>query len=332
MSKIRKKYLEFIKEELTANPKLSDSELSSRVEGVGRKDNEEKLLILRSKFWNSIIDMTEDLTPRSFSDMCKKYSNPEEDWNEMQSLMDKKGWDIQSIKNLFSPKVDQICGYSIEDLVKGEKTDKFKSILTKLNTQGINTSILRNIEDPFRNPSLDQQNGHCDIYLYFTFKQLGLNPDFIRLGGEGWADYDGEDELFIRYSYGYHKTSYGKLMLKQIGMSEEEFANKALVNLESHIDENMYDIFFGGGFGKEVTTFMRDAKLKDFSIIEDDRFVVYVHEISDYINKELKDRGSNKSYKGEDVVAAFTKYLDKLGLKMYFTGDELVILSKIGAE
>jgi hypothetical protein len=84
------------------------------------------------EFWDNIIDMTEDLRPRSFSDMCKRNTNPEEDYKELQSLMDKKGWDIQSIKNLFSPEVDRLCGYNIKNLVKGKTTEQFQRIINNL--------------------------------------------------------------------------------------------------------------------------------------------------------------------------------------------------------
>ena len=113
MKKNLKKYNDFINEELTAPPKLSDSYLKSNLD----RNNAEIFLILRSNFYDGIVNITDDLRPRSFSDMCKKDSNPEEDYKELQSLMDKKGWDIQSIKNLFSSQVDEICGYDIGDLV-----------------------------------------------------------------------------------------------------------------------------------------------------------------------------------------------------------------------
>jgi hypothetical protein len=67
--------------------------------------------------------------------MCKKDSNPEEDYKELQSLMDKKGWDIQSIKNLFSNKVDKLCGYGIAKFVRGERTEDFQEVFIELKKQ-----------------------------------------------------------------------------------------------------------------------------------------------------------------------------------------------------
>jgi hypothetical protein len=324
-----KKYTEFINEELTAKEKLSDAELSST---KGRNDNEEKFLLLRYKFWYNIIDMTVDLRPRSFSDMCKRNTNPEEDYKEMQSLMDKKGWDIQSIKNLFSSQVDEICGYDIGDLVKGKITDKFSSILTKLNSQSIKTSILSNMEDPFRNNSLDQQNGHCDIYLYFTFKQLGLNKDFIELGGEGWATHDEPEEVMIRYRYGYHQTKYGQMMLKQAGYTPEEFREKALDNLQDYIsDEWKSSLYQFLKDNKELqyddlnnlSRFVNTMDLDNFSIIEDDRMIIYSKEISNELNKFFTNMVNE-----EDILSVFTKLLSIFGLDIDFTGNEIIINSK----
>lgn len=329
-----KKYTEFINEELTADPKLSDDELSQRLTGgpdsvIGKK-NEEKFLFLRYKFWDNIIDMTEDIRPRSFSDMCKRNTNPEEDYKEMQNLMDRRGWDIQSIKNLFSTKVDEICGYGIGDFVKGKKTDKFNNILTKLNTQRINTSILSNIGDPFVN-FLNEQNGHTDIYLYFTFKQLGLNPDFIDLGGEGWSTYTDKEEIIIRYRYGYHHTKYGQMMLKQMNYTQEEFKERALEKLQDLIfDEWHFRLF---SFYREtkkdvkdvngVSRFIDSLKLEEYSIIEEDRMIIYTKEIANDINKQFPNLTNE-----EEVASVFTKFLSEFKLDIVFVGNELIINSK----
>lgn len=322
-----KKYTEFINEELTANPKLSDVELKS-IEG--RNDNEEKFLLLRYKFWYNIIDMTVDLRPRSFSDMCKIKNNPEEDYKELQSLMDKKGWDIQSIKNLFSTEVDEVCGYGIGDLVRGKITDKFRSILTKLNTQGISKSILSNMEDPFRNNTLDQQNGHCDIYLYFTFKQLGLNQDFIELGGEGWSTYTDKEEIIIRYRYGYHHTKYGQMMLKQMNYTQEEFREKALESLQDFISEcwstSLYEFINNKGLKidkNNLSRFINTMDLNKLSIIEEDRMIIYSRDIKSELDKVFPNIINE-----EEICSVFTKLLSDFNLDIDFTGDEIIINSK----
>ena len=118
MKRNLKKYNDFINEELTASEKLSNDQLVHSLKrhaevGSSKSSAHEMFLILRSNFYDRIVNMTDDLRPRYFSDMCKRNSNPEEDYKELQSLMDKKGWDIQSIKNLFSSEVDEICGYDM---------------------------------------------------------------------------------------------------------------------------------------------------------------------------------------------------------------------------
>jgi hypothetical protein len=143
MKKNLKKYNDFINEELTAPPKLSDSYLKSNLD----RNNAEIFLILRSNFYDGIVNITDDLRPRSFSDMCKKDSNPEEDYKELQSLMDKKGWDIQSIKNLFSNKVDKLCGYGIAKFVRGERTEDFQEVFIELKKQGVSKEKLDDIDD-----------------------------------------------------------------------------------------------------------------------------------------------------------------------------------------
>jgi len=338
-----KKYTEFINEELTAYPKLSDEELSQRLIGgpdsmIG-KNNEEKFLILRYTFWGNIIDMTENLRPRSFSDMCKKNTNPEEEYKEMQNLMDRRGWDIQSIKNLFSTQVDEICGYGIGDLVEGKWTDKFNNILAKLNNSLKNKSNvstnLSNIEDPFRDP-LNQQNGHTDIYLYFTFKQLGLNPDFIGLGGEGWSTFTDKEEIIIRYRYGYHHTKYGQMMLKQMNYSQEEFREKALESLQEIIFDEWHNKFFrfysetkkdkidrSSGTTIPLSRFIDSLKLEEYSIIEEDRMIIYTKEIANDINKQFPNLTNE-----EEVASVFTKFLSDFKLDIDFTGNELIINSK----
>ena len=331
-----KKYTEFINEELTADPKLSDSELSSRVSGSGRKNNnEEKLLLLRYKFWDNIIDMTENLRPRSFSDMCKRNSNPEEDYKELQSLMDKKGWDIQSIKNLFSSEVDEICGYDIAKFVRGERTEDFQQVIDELENQGVSKEKLEDINEPFGS-DLNSQNGHTDIYLYFTFKELGLNPDFIGLGGEGWASHNDGDEMYIRYRYGYHQTKYGQMMLKQIGYTVEQFREEALVYLQQDIKDNWSEMMGSCVIRKgtssvsapllnNINKFLKSSiQIEDYTLVEDDRMIIYTNEIAQDINKTFPEQNT----KSEDVSSGVVKYLEWAGTDIEVVDGDVIIWGK----
>ena len=331
MKKNLKKYNDFINEELTAPPKLNDSYLKSNLDG----NNAEIFLILRSNFYDRIVNMTDDLHPRSFSDMCKKDSNPEEDYKELQSLMDKKGWDIQSIKNLFSNKVDKLCGYGIAKFVRGERTEDFQEVFSKLKKQGVSKEKLDDIDDPFKS-DLDQQNGHCDIYLYFTFKELGLNSDFISLGGEGWASYGDSDELFIRYRYGYHQTKYGQLMLKQTGYTIEQFREEALVYLQQDIKDNWSEMMGSCVIRKgtssvsapllnNINKFLKSSiQMEDYTLVEDDRMIIYTNEIANDINKTFPEQNTT----GEDVSSGVVKYLEWTGTDIEVVDGDVIIWGK----
>ena len=331
MKKNLKKYNDFINEEITAPPKLSDSYLKSNLD----RNNAEIFLILRSNFYDRIINMTDDLKPRSFSDMCKKDSNPEEDYNEMKSLMSKKGWDIQSIKNLFSNKVDKLCGYGIAKFVRGDRTEDFQEVVSNLEDQGVSKEKIEDINEPFGS-DLDSQNGHTDIYLYFLFKELGLNPNFISLGGEGWADYNEDDEMYIRYRYGYHQTKYGQLMLNQIGYTVEQFREEALVYLQQDIKEHWSEMIASTVIRKgtssvsapllnNINKFLRSSiQIKDYTLVEDDRMIIYTNEIAQDINKTFTEQNTTS----EDVSSGVVKYLEWAGTDIEVVDGDVIIWGK----
>ena len=331
MKKNLKKYNDFINEEITAPPKLSDSYLQSNLD----RNNAEIFLILRSNFYDRIINMTDDLKPRSFSDMCKKDSNPEEDYNEMKSLMSKKGWDMQSIKNLFSNKVDKLCGYGIAKFVRGERTEDFQEVVSNLEDQGVSKRKIEDINEPFGS-DLDAQNGHTDIYLYFLFKELGLNPNFISLGGEGWADYNEDDEMYIRYRYGYHQTKYGQLMLNQIGYTVEQFREEALVYLQQDIKEHWSEMIASTVIRKgtssvsapllnNINKFLRSSiQIKDYTLVEDDRMIIYTNEIAQDINKTFPEQNTTS----EDVSSGVVKYLEWAGTDIEVVDGDVIIWGK----
>ena len=331
MKKNLKRYNDFINEELTAPPKLSDSYLQSNLD----RNNAEIFLILRSNFYDAIISMTRDLSPRSFSDMCKKDSNPEEDYSEMKSLMSKKGWDMQSIKNLFSNKVDKLCGYGIAKFVRGERTEEFCFVVDKLEEQGVSKEKIEDINEPFGS-DLDAHNGHTDIYLYFLFKELGLNPNFISLGGDGWASYNEQDEMYIRYKYGYHQTKYGQLMLNQIGYTVEQFREEALVYLQQDIKEHWSEMISSTVIRKgtssvsapllnNINKFLRSSiQIKDYTLVEDDRMIIYTNEIAQDINKTFPEQNTTS----EDVSSGVVKYLEWAGTDIEVVDGDVIIWGK----
>jgi hypothetical protein len=275
--------------------------------------------------------------------MCKKDSNPEEDYKELQSLMDKKGWDIQSIKNLFSNKVNKLCGYGIAKFVRGERTEEFQEVIDELENQGVSKEKIEDINEPFGS-DLDSQNGHTDIYLYFLFKELGLNPNFISLGGEGWASYNEQDEMYIRYRYGYHQTKYGQLMLNQIGYTIEQFKEEALVYLQQDIKDNWGEMIsssvmrngvinkvpvrrsdLGDNVIRNLTSFLRSSiQIEDYTLVEDDRMIIYTNEISQDINKNFPEQNTTS----EDVSSGVVKYLEWAGTDIEVVDGDVIIWGK----
>ena len=260
-----KKYNEFLSESLVAKPKLPKSQLDFiisrailKVPGTGRESISE----LRDDFNDSVISMAE-FFPGYFSDMCKKKdANPEDDYQQMQSLLDRKGWNFESIKNLFSEEANKLMDSDFMDW---------------FNSSG----------------QLGSKNGHCDVYLYFTAKNLGLDSNQISLGGDGWASYNGDDEIWIRYSYGYHQTKYGQLMLDQIGMTTEEFTEEALVYLQSYIKENWDSSLIRAmektlgivNLPRPLRDTLTSLDIKKYTVVEEDRMIIFTTEIASLITK-----------------------------------------------
>lgn len=316
MNKKLKKYNDFLNESLVAKPKLTKQSLDFiisrvilKVPGTGKETIQE----LRDDFEESVIAMS-DFYPGWFSDMCKRTdANPEADYQEMQNLLNKKGWDFESIKNLFSEEANKLVDKDFDGW---------------FNSYG----------------QIGSQNGHCDVYLYFTAKKLGLNAnDIISLGGDGWASYAEGDEMYIRYKYGYHQTKYGQLMLDQIGYTIEQFREEALVYLQQDIKDNWSEMIsssvmrngvinkvpvrrsdLGDNTIKNLTSFLRSSiQIEDFTLVEDDRMIIYTNEMADTINKAFPDTTTS-----EDVSSGIVKYLEWAGTDIEVIDGDVVIWGK----
>lgn len=316
MKKNLKKYNDFINESLVAKPNLTKQELDTIVSKVILKVPgkwSKKIFELRDDFEESVVQMA-NFFPGWFSDMCKnKDANPEDDYQEMQKLLDKKGWNFESIKNLFSEEANK--------LVK-------KNFMDWFNSYG----------------KLDSLNGHCDVYLYFTAKNLGLNTDGISLGGDGWANYNEDDEVYIRYRYGYHQTKYGQLMLDQIGYTVEQFREEALVYLQQDIKENWSDMIsssvrmshvlpnefpipipFSRTFRDIINKFLKSSiQIEDYTLVEDDRMIIYTNEIAQDINKTFPEQNTTP----EDVSSGVVKYLEWAGTDIEVVDGDVIIWGK----
>ena len=306
MKKNLKKYNDFINESLVAKPKLTKQSLDFiisrvilKVPGTGKETIQE----LRDDFEESVIAMS-DFYPGWFSDMCKRTdANPEADYQEMQNLLNKKGWDFESIKNLFSEEANKLVDKDFDGW---------------FNSYG----------------QIGSQNGHCDVYLYFTAKKLGLNAnDIISLGGDGWASYAEGDEMYIRYRYGYHQTKYGQLMLDQIGYTVEQFREEALVYLQQDIKDNWDDMISSSVMVNDknmfrvrstITSFLKSSiQIKNYTLVEDDRMIIYTNEMADTINKAFPDTTTS-----EDVSSGIVKYLEWAGTDIEVIDGDVVIWGK----
>ena len=150
----------------------------------------------------------------TFSDLCKKENaSPEHDYKNMQSELErKKGWTFEMIKLLFSEEANKLTG-----------VDFFRW---------------------YKSTRLDSKNGYCDVYLYFTADKLGLDKTKIPLGGDGWAYYELQDdeEIIIRYKYGYHQTPYGQLYINEMPGLMERYHEAALTYLQDDLKENWSNI------------------------------------------------------------------------------------------
>jgi hypothetical protein len=136
-------------------------------------------------------------------------ANPQKDFEDMQSFINKTGFTLDIIKKLFDK---QVC---------------------KLTTEYFPYFIDKN--------HLDSINGYIDVYLYFLDEKLQITKnstgnDFeVGLGGPGYnstmtknSDEDMVQEWIIKYAYGFHKTPYGKLFIKQLGLTPEEFVRETI--------------------------------------------------------------------------------------------------------
>lgn len=213
----------------------------------------------------------------------QKDGNPREDYIHMQEAMDGHGWTFTKIQNY----------------VKNEFN----------NDQNL-------FKEHLESENLLEINGEIDFYLYKTFDRLGFDYDLIELGGSGWSEIKiTEEEPFIKYSYGYHKTEYGKLYMKQIGMSDAELAELAVKYV---VDELIltakYDLI------RILTGTQVEINIDEFFLKEEDRIIIYTDSLREHINEKFSE-----NVKKDDIDAFFTKKLEEYPVKIAQTIDELVI-------
>lgn len=209
---------------------------------------------LRDDWVDAIMEISENNGGLSFSSLCKRdAADPEKDYKEFQKEMDSKGFPFDLIKEIFSKESDKLIGSIAYD---GPDTDIFAEI---------------------HQSPLEEKNGEIDTYLYFTVKRLGLDYKKVLLGGPGWSGIDDyPEEAIIRYSYGYHKTKYGQLMMEQLGITQEDFKEYASKGFCIELINNWSQFFY--------------AKMEDFVIIEEDRIVIFTKKLADYLDDSERQK------------------------------------------
>jgi hypothetical protein len=333
-------------------------------ESVEITDDLLEILKQRGKFWEEIfeLDYSQFDFTRNYSDMCKKTNrNPEEDFQKIQKYFDEKGFTLERIKELFSEENNEKCEYSLIAFyirrISLINEEPFKSIVDglkrKLKLEW--TSFSREDYDTILAPfsiggRLDSQGAIQDVYLYKLFEKISPNlTNLVKLGGDGWGDIDGWEndgdysEAFIRYRYGYHQTEYGKLWMKQCQIDEEWLKEEAMSDLQKYIEEEfpsicsriLYVIAFKEpkqSLGidnmltrEEIRGLIRQLKLDDFSIIEEDRIIINIDKLCLEILK-LSGQSEVKYSDIEVAAAEFAKRMEGFSLDMELTDtDDLII-------
>jgi len=185
---------------------------------------------------------------------------------------------------------------------------------------------------------IDYKNGLIDVYFYDLFKKLEIKKE-VFLGGEGWCDYHvNEDEAFIRYQYGMHETKYGKICIEQ-GGDLEDFVTTSRGYFREHIDSdlmgNITTIYYNQAnstwFRKLIKDDEKIKKMSEFSVVEEDRYIIFTSEIAKYLNNlELENGGLLSSIlevNEEMISSKISNFLEGLKLEVGFTGNEYIIYS-----
>jgi len=299
-----KKYSDFIKESVQVFDLdknlivITESDVKKMIDDNNSKDINE----LRDTFTEDIDELTSDEYTGYFSDLCKRANaNPEHDYKNMQSELEtKKGWSFEMIKLIFSEEANKIVGKDFFEWYKSTR--------------------------------LDSKNGYCDIYLYFTADKLGLDKNQIALGGDGWANFDEDDEIIIRYKYGYHQTPYGQLYINEIPGLMEKYYEVALTYLQDDLKENWSEIITKNltdnpttaNYNKVVQSYIEQfVTINEFSVVEEDRLIIFCQGIADKINSKFGTKIT-----GEEISSRFIAYLKWIPTETQYIDGDLIIWSQ----
>jgi hypothetical protein len=223
---------------------------------------------MRKDFANKIRNLSEYFDS-FFSNLASSNGNPEEDFEEMQKIIDKTGFTLDVIKKLFSKKVCQLTSEYFPYFIHQNR--------------------------------LDIINGYVDIYLYMINEKLEISKmtgvdHQIDFGGQGFDKSMDAQEWIIKYAYGYHKTPYGQLFIKQLGLTPDQFVEYTFMNIKEYFDDQMRS-----NFAYELTKIKKpydfdkgdidDFDWSKFIQVDDDGFIVYYNEMENDIIENHGDFG-----------------------------------------
>ncbi len=238
-----------------------------------------------------------------YSKLASDYNaNPEEDFIEMQRVIDKTWFNLSIIKKLFDKK---LC----------ELTSEYYPYFIHKN-------------------HLDTINGYIDIYLYLLDEKLEISKStkveaHKDLGGghaQNLEDHTIErvenandpelDEWLIKYAYGYHKTPYGKLLLKQVGLTPEEFANITCQKLIKNVW-----IKYLSELSIPNKDLIEEEIEEDDGLMsqEGDVFTLYIESFYEIVGKKIK-----KEF--EKFKEEFISWLQEIGNNLLDIQDEDMVL------
>ena len=227
---------------------------------------------LRNEFAKKIKGLSEYFDSW-FSNLAASSGNPEEDFNDMQKIIDKTGFTLDVIKKLFSKKVCQSTGEYYPYFIHRNR--------------------------------LDTINGYIDVYLYMLDEKLEISEmtgvsHTVDLGGQGFDKDMDASEWIIKYAYGYHKTPYGKLFIKQLGLTPDQFVEYTFMNIKHYFLVTM-DIFISSEVQFELSRIIKTSDFNKVDIgdfdwskyiqVDDDGFIIFYKEMEDDLIQQLGDFG-----------------------------------------
>ena len=126
-------------------------------------------------------------------------------------------------------------------------------------------------------------------------KMTGVDHQ-IDLGGQGFDKDMDAQEWIIKYAYGYHKTPYGKLFVKQLGLTPDQFVEYTFMNMKEAFVEQMTT-----NFSYELSRIKKPYDFdkgdidnfdwSKFIQVDDDGFIIYYNEMENDIIENHGDFG-----------------------------------------